>query len=101
MFETYRPVMGRVPASRFGTLVDESRATKWFVIYFTTVWTGALTLLGGNPLFYLGRRHGIRWRVIGIVGEMIRTRRLAYGPSLLRLAGDTVVPHSPFSLTRC
>ena len=46
-------------------LVDESRATKRFVIYFTTVWTEALTLLGGNPLVFLGRRrHGILWRVV-------------------------------------
>ena len=75
--ETYGPVMGRVPTPRVQDLVSEARASKWFVIYFVAVWIGTLMLLAGQPSAFRAAAAMMIVGIIGIVREVIRTRRLA------------------------
>lgn len=95
--ETYGPVMGRVPTPRVQDLVAEGRATKWFVIYYVAVWVGTLTLLFGQPQIFRVAVMAMIVGVVGIVREVIRTRRLADVASSLRLAGGAVLPHLLFA----
>lgn len=95
--ETYGPVMGRTPTPRVQDLVAEGRATKWFVIYYAAVWAGTLTLLAGQPQIFRITVAAMTVGVIGIVREVIRTRRLADVASPLRLPCGAVAPHLLFA----
>jgi len=95
--EAYGPVMGRAPTPRVQDLVAESRATKWFVIYYVAVWFGTLMLLAGQPQAFRAAAAVMMAAVIGIVREMIRTRWLADVASPLRLPGGARAPHLLFA----
>lgn len=96
--ETYGPLMGRTPTPRVQDLVAEGRAMKWFVIYYLAVWSGTLTLLlGGQPHAFRGAAAAMTVGVVGIVHEVIRTRRLTDVASSLRLAGGAVAPRLLFA----
>ena len=75
--ETYGPVMGRAPTPRVQDLVSEARASKWFVIYYAAVWFGTLMLLAGQPSAFRAAAAMMIVGIVGIVREVIRTRRLA------------------------
>src|SRR3569623_280423 len=94
--ETYGPVMGRAPTPRVQDLVAEGRATKWFVIYYAAVWAGTLMLLAGQPQIF---RIAVAMTVgvVGIVREVIRTRRLVDVASPLRLPAGAVAPYLLFA----
>ena len=95
--ETYGPVMGRAPTPRVQDLIAEGRATKWFVIYYVAVWGGTLMLLIGEPSAFRMIVAVMTVGVIGIVGEVIRIRRLA---TLQPRCGFRAAPSRPtyFSL---
>ncbi|MDI1267108.1 MAG: hypothetical protein PS018_27980, partial [bacterium] len=95
--ETYGPVMGRAPTPRVQDLVAEGRASKWFVIYYAAVWTGTLMLLIGQPSAFRVAAMAMTAGVIGIVREVIRTRRLADVAGPLRLSGGARAPHLLFA----
>jgi hypothetical protein len=95
-FETYGPVMGRAPTPRVQDLVAESRATKWFVSYYLAVWVGTLSLLMDPSLFRIAAV-AMTLGVSGLVGEVVRIRRLADVAGSLRLPGGTVAPHLLFA----
>jgi len=95
--ETYGSVMGRTVTPRVQDLVSEARATKWFVIYYASVWGGAITLLIGDALTFRVVAGAMTLGVIGIVREMIRTRRLTDVADPLRLPGGVVAPHLLFA----
>jgi len=95
--ETYGPVMGRAPTPRVQDLVAESRAMKWFVIYYVSVWAGTTALLIGYGALFRIAAAAMTLGVIGIVREVIRTRRLADVASPLRLPGGAVAPHLLFA----
>lgn len=95
--ETYGPVMGRAPTPRVQDLVAEGRATTWFVIYYMAVWSGALMLLIGEPSAFRITAAVMTVGIVGIVGEVIRIRRLADVASPLRLPGGAVAPHLLFA----
>jgi hypothetical protein len=95
--ETYGPVMGRAPTPRVQDLVAESRAAKWFIIYYAAVWIGTITLLTGHGTLFRITAAAMTLGVIGIVCEIIRIRRLAEVARPLRLPGGAVAPHLLFA----
>jgi hypothetical protein len=75
--ECYGPVLGRVPTPRVQDLVRESRAAGWFYLYYGAVIVGTLGLLiEENNLFMLAAASQLI-ATVGLIGEFIRTRRLA------------------------
>lgn len=95
--ETYGPVMGRAPTPRVQDLVAESRATKWFAIYYVSVWMGTLALLAAQPGAFRMAAAAMTVGVVGIIHEIIRIRRLEDVASPLRLPAGAVAPHLLFA----
>ena len=95
--ETYGPVMGRAPTPRVQDLVSEARASKWFVIYYAAVWFGTLMLLAGQPSAFRAAAAMMIVGIVGIVREVVRTRRLADVASPLRLPDGACAPHLLFA----
>jgi hypothetical protein len=91
--ETYGPVMGRAPTPRVQDLVSETRASKWFVIHHVAVWFGTLMLLTGHSTAFRAAAAMMTIGLVGIVREVIRTRRLADVESPLRLPDGACAPH--------
>lgn len=90
--ETYGPVMGRAPTPRVQDLVAEGRATKWFAIYYLSVWAGALSLLAAEPFAFQITVSAMTVGAVGIVSEIVRIRRLTDVESGLRLPAGAVTP---------
>ncbi|MHB0790278.1 hypothetical protein [Bradyrhizobium sp. 5.13L] len=97
--ETYGPVMGRAAMPRVQDLAAEQRATKWFAIYYPSVWAGTLALLAGEPSAFRIAAAAMTVGVVGIVHEVIRIRRLEDVASSLRLPTGAVAPHLLFAKT--
>ncbi len=97
--ETYGSVMGRAPTPRVQDLVAENRATKWFAIYYLSVWTGTLALLAGEPGTFRMAAAAMTVGAVGIVHGIIRIRRLEDVASPLRLPAGAVAPHLLFAKT--
>jgi hypothetical protein len=95
--ETYGPAMGRAPTPRVQDLVAEQRASKWFAIYFICVWGGTAALLCGDPKLFRGIAFVMTMTTVGIVIELIRTRRLADVAQPLRLPNGTQAPRLLYS----
>jgi hypothetical protein len=75
--ECYGPVLGKGPTPRVQDLVVEDRAGKWFLLYFIAVWAGAAALLAGLPLAFRFAAFVLLVATVGIVAQLVRTRRLA------------------------
>lgn len=90
--EAFGPVMGRAPTPRVQDLVAERRASKWFVIYYAAVWLGTGLLLLNQPAAFRLAAMATAVGVLGIVSEIIRTRRLAEVTDSLRLTGGAATP---------
>jgi hypothetical protein len=75
--ECYGPVLGKGPTPRVQDLVVENRAGKWFLLYFIAVWAGAAALLAGLPLAFRFAAAVLLAATVGIVAQLVRTRRLA------------------------
>jgi hypothetical protein len=97
--ETYGPAMGRVPTPRVQDLVAERRAAKWFAIYFACVWGGTAALLFGQTPAFRCAAFVMTIATIGIVQELIRTRRLTDVGGPLRLPKGTRAPRLLYSRT--
>jgi hypothetical protein len=95
--ETYGPLMGRAPTPRVQDLVAEARATKWFVVYYAAVWVGTLALLAREPAAFRVAAATMTVGAVGIVREVIRTRRLADVACPLRLPPGAVAPYLLFA----
>jgi hypothetical protein len=95
--ETYGPVMGRTPTPRVQDLVSETRASKWFVIYHAAVWFGTLMLLIDQATAFRAAAAAMTIGIVGIIREIIRTRRLADVESPMRLPDGACVPHLLFA----
>lgn len=74
--ESYGPVLGRVPTPRVQDLVNEARAVPWFVLHFVASWAGTAALLAGRPDLFRLTAAGLVIALLGIVRELLRTRRL-------------------------
>lgn len=97
--ETYGPVMGRAATPRVQDLAAEKRATKWFAIYYLSVWAGTVALLAGEPSAFRLAAAAMTLGVVGIVHEIIRIRRLEDVALPLRLPAGAVAPHLLFAKT--
>ncbi|WP_440639354.1 hypothetical protein ACSHT2_33710 [Bradyrhizobium sp. PUT101] len=97
--ETYGAVMGRAATPRVQDLTAEKRATKWFAIYYLSVWAGTIALLAGDPSAFRLAAAAMSVGVVGIIHEIIRIRRLEDVASSLRLPAGAVAPHLLFAKT--
>ncbi len=95
--ETYGPVMGRAPTPRVQDLVSEARASKWFVIYHAAVWFGTVMLLIGQATAFRAAAAMMTVGIVGIIREIVRTRRLADVESPMRLPDGACAPHLLFA----
>lgn len=97
--ETYGPAMGRAPTPRVQDLVAERRASKWFAIYFVSVWGATAALLCSQPLAFRCAVLAMIVATVGIVQELIRIRRLSDVAEPLRLPQGTIAPRLLYSKT--
>ena len=67
------------------------------MIYYVAVWFGTLTLLAGQPSAFRAAAAMMILGILGIVREVIRTRRLADVRSPLRLPDGACAPHLLFA----
>ena len=90
--EVYGPVLGKTATPRVQDLVAERAATRWFMLFFVAVWaaTGAL-LAGSVPAFQIAA-FAMAAATAGIVGQMIKIRRLSHVPQARRLPANAVQP---------
>lgn len=75
--ECYGPVLGKQPTPRVQDLVVETRARKYFYLYFLAVWAGTAALTVGVTPAFRGAAGMMALATLGIVRELLRARRLA------------------------
>lgn len=75
--ECYGPVLGKIATPRVQDLVVETRATKWFWLYFAGVWSATACLLLDLPAGFRGSAALMLIATVGIASELVRTRLLA------------------------
>lgn len=97
--ECYGPVIGRAQTPRVQDLVVERRAWKWFALYFLAVWAGTAAMLAAEPVAFQGAAAAMLAATLGIVMQIIRTRRLADVKAALRLPAGTHRPRLLFSFS--
>ncbi len=97
--ECYGPVLGKTATPRVQDLVVETRAFKWFLLYFVAVWAATVALLAHLALAFQGAAATMLLGTIGIVAQIVRTRRLADVNAAFRLAAGTRKPRLLFSLS--
>jgi hypothetical protein len=90
--ECYGPILGRAPTPRVQDLVVESRARKWFYLYFGTVWLGTLALVADQPLAFRALAVLLLLATGGLAFEFVRTRALADVGTALAGAGAPTRP---------
>lgn len=95
--ESYGPVLGRVPTPRVQDLVNEARALPWFVLHYTASWTGAAALLASRPDLFRVAAAGLIVALVGIVRELLHTRRLSEVDVTRRLPAGTRRPRLLFA----
>lgn len=90
--ECYGPVLGKTRTPRVQDLVIETRAFKWFLLYFLAVWAGTIALLAGPAPAFQGAAGVMLVSTAGIATQLIRARRLADVTTALRLPEGTRRP---------
>ena len=95
--ECYGPVLGRTPTPRVQDLVNEPRALPWFVVHFVASWMGTAALLFEIPVLFRWAAAGLVVALLGILRELLRTRRLAEVDATRRLPTGTLQPRLLFA----
>ncbi len=90
--ETYGPVMGRVPTPRVQDLVVETRAARWFLGYFASVWIATVLLLAGQHSAFRVAAFGMMVATACIAQELLRIRTLADVTMGVRLPQGVKLP---------
>jgi hypothetical protein len=98
--ECYGPVLGRMTTPRVQDLVVETRAAKWFRLYFAGVWIAAACLLAGAPEAFRAAAALMLVATAGLARELLRTRRMADVEPEVRQPQATRRPHLFASLSR-
>jgi hypothetical protein len=95
--ESYGPVLGRAPTPRVQDLVVEAHAMPWFRLYFAAVWFAAACLLVGAPLAFRIGAGAMLVATVGIIAQLVRTRRLDEVEAARRLPQGVQRPRLLFS----
>jgi hypothetical protein len=95
--ECYGPVIGKTPTPRVQDLVVESRATKWFALYFLGVWGATVALLLDAPLAFRVSSFAMLIATSGIIVQLVRSRSLIDVKAALRLPEGARRPRFLFS----
>ncbi len=98
--ECYGPVLGKTLTPRVQDLVVETRAFKWFLLYFLAVWAGTIALLADYAPAFQGATATMLAATIGIVTQIVRARRLADVKTAVRLPEGTCRPRLLLSLSQ-
>lgn len=75
--ECYGPVLGKMATPRVQDLVVETRAGKWFLLYFLAVFAGTAALLASFSMGFRFAAVVLLVATVGIIAQLVRTRRLA------------------------
>jgi hypothetical protein len=97
--ECYGPVLGKAQTPRVQDLVVEPRAIKWFRVYYAGVWIGTAALLADAGTVFQASAAVMLAGTAGIVGQLVRTRRLADVKPAIRLPAGVRPPHLLLSLS--
>jgi hypothetical protein len=98
--ECYGPVLGKAVTPRVQDLVVEARAKKWFTIYHVAVWFATAALLLPHPPAFQAATAGMLVATLGIVVQLVRTRRLSDVNVAIRLPEGAFRPRLLLSLAR-
>ncbi|WP_432345401.1 hypothetical protein WMC41_18115 [Shinella yambaruensis] len=91
--EAYGPVLGRAPVPRVQDLVDEGRGRVLFWFYYGAVAAATLALFAeASGVFRVAVLVQLA-ATLGLIGELIRARRLCIVPKALRAPAGMVRPH--------
>ncbi|MGB3536568.1 MAG: hypothetical protein WBA42_00230 [Mesorhizobium sp.] len=74
--ECYGPVLGKTVTPRVQDLVVERRGIRWFFLYFGAVWAATAALLLAIPMAFQICTGLMLIASLGIVGQLVRIRRL-------------------------
>lgn len=96
--ECYGPVLGKAKTPRVQDLVDEARAIKWFRLHFAAVAVGTACLAIDASGAFRASVLAMLVATLGIVVELVRTRRLANVAAAKRLPEGARRPHLLFCL---
>jgi hypothetical protein len=95
--ECYGPIIGKAPTPRVQDLVAENRAIKWFILYFLAVWAATAALFLEAPVAFRGAAAAMLIATIGIVVQLVMSRRLVDVKAALRLPDGVRKPRLLFS----
>ena len=98
--ECYGPVLGKTAAPRVQDLVVDTRAFKWFLIYFIAVWFGTVAILVQHASHFQIAAAGMLVGTAGIIVQIVRARRLADVDAERRLPEGAYRPHLLLSIPR-
>jgi hypothetical protein len=73
-------------------LVVERRARKWFAVYFLAVWAACAALLFEVPLAFRFAAGAMLAATVGILVQLVRTRRLTEVSAAQRLPAGACAP---------
>jgi hypothetical protein len=96
--ECYGPILGKCTVPRVQDLVVEQRAYKWFVLYYGAVCLAELALLVDAVALFRAAAAFMAVATIGIVVQLVRTRRLADVNENVRLPAGARPPRLLVSL---
>lgn len=91
--ECYGPVMGKILTPRVQDLVVESRAKRWFCVYYIGVTVAIIALITGHTFAF---RLGCVFNLVAILAlssHFIRARRMMDVPEAMKLPNVITVPH--------
>ncbi|MFC5384806.1 hypothetical protein ACFPLB_02380 [Aquamicrobium segne] len=91
--ECYGPVLGKTVTPRVQDLVVESRARRWFILYYLSVWAATAALLISSPIVFRFSAAIMLLATLAIILELVRARRLADVVENLRFPAGVVRPY--------
>jgi hypothetical protein len=90
--ECYGPVLGKTATPRVQDLAVESRAIRWFLLYFLAVWAATVALFVEVPAAFQVCAGLMLIASLGIIHQLVRIRRLVDVKVTMRLPAGARVP---------